>query len=111
MKPQQAARDGWLSEALAESFGNSTKEILKGVGEYTQKDTATDENKIVRARYFENGVKETFTIDMNSGRIDDKRVEQISPSELKLNNTEGIRVMDFKQIDLEAFKKKPEIPH
>jgi hypothetical protein len=108
---QQMAGDGWFAQALAEPFGDPKKEKLKGIGKYTQKDIATDGNKILRARYFENGVKETFTIDMNSGRIDDKKIEQINPLELKLNNSADIQVMDFKQIDLEALKKTPNTPH
>lgn len=101
LKEKQVAQTGWFPEAFAAPLGSS----VKGVGEYTQTDTATAGNKIVRVRYFENGVKESFTIDINTGRIVDKKVEEIRPSALQQQNSKGVKVMNYPTIDVESAVK------
>lgn len=99
---QQIGETSWFPQAFADSLGQE----IHGVGKYTQSDT-TANNTISRVRYFENGVKESFTIDMNTGRIENKKVEKLSPSEFKAENYEKVQVLDYRTIDLEALKKTP----
>lgn len=106
LKEKQAAKAGWFPEVFAEPLVSA----LKGVGKYTQKDTATGGKKIVRERYFENGVKESFTIDMNTGRIVDKKVEKISPSAVEQQNFKGVKIMDYPTIDVGSAEKKSNKP-
>lgn len=98
-EPQQTSGIRWISEAYAGP-------IARGIGKFLQKDIASDGNKIIRERYFENGVKETLTINTNTGRIDEKKIEEISASAFKSHTSETVKVLDFRTIDLEALKKK-----
>ncbi len=102
-KQVATAEPGWFSEALADPLGDT----LKGAGKYTQKDTATSGNTILRERYFENGVKESFTIDVNTGRVSDRKV---SPAAITEERPKGVNVINYPMIDVESAGRKAGTP-
>ena len=77
----------------------------EGTGKYTQIDKA-ENNKIVRARYYSDGVKESYIIDANTGNIENKAVTQQAVPSPNASKLPEVEVQRFPVFDLNALKKK-----
>lgn len=78
--------------------------------EYTQVDKLKG-NKIERERYYSDGIKETYTINPNTGQIQNKTITRDIPPPSKISNLPAIQVLEFPTIDIEALKEKSKTPN
>ncbi len=78
--------------------------------EYTQVDKLKG-NKIERERYYSDGIKETYTINPNTGQIQNKTITRDIPPPSKTSNLPTIQVLEFPTIDIEALKEKSKTPN
>jgi hypothetical protein len=74
-------------------------------GEYRQVDKIKG-NTIERSRYYSNGTKETYTININTGEIQNKVVTRDSAPPSGVSRYPAVKVQESPLIDLEAIKGK-----
>jgi hypothetical protein len=90
---KQAASLSLVSTAYAQSSPPK-----QGEGAYSQIDRIED-NKMVRERYYSNGVKETIVIDRNTGKIENKTISQIENQLPNAPKRPGVRIITLPPID------------
>ena len=83
-----------LSPAYAEP-----SRLPGGTGKYTQIDK-TENNKILRERYYANGVKESYVIDVRTGNIRDKVVTQQARPSAGASQRSTVKTRSLPVIDI-----------
>ena len=94
-----------ISNAYAQSPTPTEK-----VDQYTQVDKLKG-NKIERERYYSDGVKETYTINPNTGQIQNKTITRDTPPPSEVSTAPAVKVLEFPTIDIEALKEKSKAPN
>ena len=94
-----------VSSAYAQSSSSSDK-----ADEYTQVDKLKGKN-IERERFYPNGLKEKYTINLNTGEIYNKTVTHDTPTPSGLSGSPSIKIIEFPTIDIEALKEVGEAPN
>ena len=102
---QKSASLSIISTAYAQSPPPTQR-----AGEYTQVDKLKG-NKIERERYYSDGIKETYTININTGQILNKTITPDTPQPSSISNLPAIQVRKIPTIDIEALKEKSKTPN
>jgi hypothetical protein len=76
------------------------------VGEYIQIDQLKDKT-LVRERYYTDGTKETYTINTNTGQIQEKTVTQSADVPTSASTLPKVEVIQMPVIDLQALRRPP----
>jgi len=79
------------------AYAAETYPPTEGKGAYSQKDKM-EGNKLIRERYYSNGVKEIIVINKNRGKIENKRTIQMSTQHPDLSKGSQVKVLNLPPI-------------
>lgn len=83
---------------------------VKRANEYIQVDKLKG-SEIERERYYSDGTKETYSINRNTGQIQNKTITLDTPPPSDVSKLPPAKVLEFPTIDIEALKENSETPN